>query len=52
MVELLSVPLFPAWVVLNSVFTAVNTLQGKVTQDDINHTTAYKFVEIICELQV
>merc|ERR1711988_613207 len=51
LVEILSIPFFPAWVVFNSLYTAVNTLQGNVTQANINHTKTYKIIEMLCKFQ-
>ena len=42
-------PLYPLYVITNSIDTAVNTLRGKVTEEYIEFTKEIKLIEIIGE---
>ena len=44
-------PLYPLYVIMNSIHTAVKTLRGEVTEENIKGTKLFKLIEIIGERQ-
>ena len=44
-------PLYPLYVILRSIYTAVSTLRGEVTERNIEFTKEVKLIEIIGELE-
>ena len=44
-------PLYPLYVIMLSIDTAVRTLRGEVTEEDKEFTKEYKLIEIIGEGQ-
>ena len=43
------IPLYPLWVISDSILTAVRTLRGTVTEENIENTKVAKLIEIIGE---